>query len=496
MKVDNGVELDELHDVLISSASTDQALVRASDGLWKNRTIYASTTPAALGTAGVGTSTTLARADHVHAMPSAGDVGADPSGTAAAAVAAHVAAADPHPVYTTAAEAAAAAPVQSVAGRTGAITLGVGDVANAVTTTDARLSDARTPLPHTQTAATITDFGTAVGALFTTVGNALRSLVNPSAVSFFRINADNSVTARSASEMRGDLGLTSAATATIGTAAGNLVALDGSARLPAVDASQLTGLVVGDSNITAAGLSQSSLNGRPVAPFAPFTVYSKGDLASLFGLVYRRKTPGTSGATLDPAMWDLQSAADGSNDCFYTVGKYFNPSIAPLLSTNAIAQNTIYFYPFIVRRRVRVNGIQVRVTTAAASTTFQVAFYAASSQRVPTGLPLANTADMTMAATGAVNSSISQTWFEVGQIYFRAINVAGSSSGILLHPSSQHTEAVNLLGSSSPFSSATNGNMELTLSWTAGTWPDMTARTTAENYFTRAAVALLVSELG
>lgn len=359
VKVDNGVELDELHDVLISSASTDQALVRASDGLWKNRTIYASTTPAALGTAGVGTSTTLARADHVHAMPSAEDVGADPSGTAAAAVAAHVAATDPHPQYLTSAE-----------------------------------------------------------------------------------------------------------------------------------------LIVGDSNIATAGLSQSSLNGRPVAPFASFTVYSRGDLASLFGLVYRRKTPGTSGATLDPAMWDLQSPADGSNDCFYTVGKYFNPSIAPLLSTNAIAQNTIYFYPFVVRRRVRVNGIQVRVTTAAASTTFQVAFYAASSQRVPTGLPLANTADMTMAATGVVNSSISQTWFEVGQIYFRAINVAGSSSGILLHPSSQHTEAVNLLGSLSPFSSATNGNMELTLSWTAGTWPDMTARTTAENYFTRAAVALLVSELG
>ena len=58
----------------------------------------------------------------------AAQAGADPAGTAAAAVAAHAAALDPHPTYTTAAEAAAAAPVQSVAGRTGAVTLAKGDV--------------------------------------------------------------------------------------------------------------------------------------------------------------------------------------------------------------------------------------------------------------------------------------------------------------------------------------------------------------------------------
>jgi hypothetical protein len=80
VKVDNGFELEELHDVLISGAATDQALVRASDGLWKNRTVYSSSTPAELGTAAVGTGTTLARADHVHAMPSAADVGAATSG--------------------------------------------------------------------------------------------------------------------------------------------------------------------------------------------------------------------------------------------------------------------------------------------------------------------------------------------------------------------------------------------------------------------------------
>jgi hypothetical protein len=48
--------------------------------------------------------------------------------------------------FTTAA--AAAAPVSSVAGRTGAVTLAVADVSGAVADTDARLSDDRNPLSH------------------------------------------------------------------------------------------------------------------------------------------------------------------------------------------------------------------------------------------------------------------------------------------------------------------------------------------------------------
>ena len=42
------------------------------------------------------------------------DIGAEPLGAAASSMSSHLAAADPHPQYTTAAEAAAAAPVQSV----------------------------------------------------------------------------------------------------------------------------------------------------------------------------------------------------------------------------------------------------------------------------------------------------------------------------------------------------------------------------------------------
>lgn len=96
------------------------------------------------------------------------DVGADPTGTAAAAVSAHTAAVDPHPGYLTAAEGnaaydatGAAAAVQANltahTGQTGTSVHGLGDAStkNVGTTAgtvaagdDARLTDARTPTAH------------------------------------------------------------------------------------------------------------------------------------------------------------------------------------------------------------------------------------------------------------------------------------------------------------------------------------------------------------
>lgn len=93
-------------------------------------------TPAALGTAAAGTGTEASRDDHVHAMPSAADVGADPAGTAAGLV-------DDLSGVTDAATA------RSNLGLGGAAVLAVGTTAGTVAAgNDARLSDARTPTAH------------------------------------------------------------------------------------------------------------------------------------------------------------------------------------------------------------------------------------------------------------------------------------------------------------------------------------------------------------
>ncbi len=86
-------------------------------------------TPQDLGTAAAGVSDEASRADHVHDMPTATDVGADPSGTAATAVTVHTA--DTTAVH------------------------GIADTSALVVTSDARLSDARTPTAHTHPAADI-----------------------------------------------------------------------------------------------------------------------------------------------------------------------------------------------------------------------------------------------------------------------------------------------------------------------------------------------------
>lgn len=67
-----------------------------------------------------------------------------------AAVAAHEAELDPHPQYATAAEAAAAAPVQSVAGKTGEVELTSDDVANLSSATGANVTDALNHLHNTK----------------------------------------------------------------------------------------------------------------------------------------------------------------------------------------------------------------------------------------------------------------------------------------------------------------------------------------------------------
>lgn len=78
-------------------------------------------------------------------------------------------------LYHTTSRAAAAAPVQSVAGRTGTITLAVADVSGAVSTSDSRLSDSRTPTAHTHELASLAATGTAADDILASDGDGTAS---------------------------------------------------------------------------------------------------------------------------------------------------------------------------------------------------------------------------------------------------------------------------------------------------------------------------------
>lgn len=59
VKIDNGLEINELHDVLITSPATGQVIRRASDGLWKNAQLAAADL-SGLGTAALANAGTAA----------------------------------------------------------------------------------------------------------------------------------------------------------------------------------------------------------------------------------------------------------------------------------------------------------------------------------------------------------------------------------------------------------------------------------------------------
>jgi len=135
-------------------------------GLTSGDPLYVASTGGLTPTAPLERAQVVAIVGRVHAIngsiivqlgtvrPTAAEVGADPAGTASGAITAHLAAA-PH---LTAQQAAAAAPVQSVAGRTGNVTLSAADISGLGTaaTTDAETYQPRTtPQVEVSYAATV-----------------------------------------------------------------------------------------------------------------------------------------------------------------------------------------------------------------------------------------------------------------------------------------------------------------------------------------------------
>ena len=140
-------------------------------------TAQAAADAAVLASANATTAAHAGRTDNPHATTAA-QVGADPTGTAAAAVSAHTAAANPHPQYPLASSLATVATSGAYADLSGRPSLGTaaplnvpatGDAASGevVKGNDSRLTNARTPTAHTHPSTDINDSTAAGRALLT-----------------------------------------------------------------------------------------------------------------------------------------------------------------------------------------------------------------------------------------------------------------------------------------------------------------------------------------
>lgn len=508
---------------------------------------YSNATPQALGTAAAGTANTAARGDHVHAMPTAAQVGAEPSGTAAAAVAAHVAAADPHPAYTTAAEAAAAAPVQSVAltvpsgwsgsssSSSGNVTLSLGlpvgsslvssgDRTNWEAAYSERLrwdggatglnaTTARASLGLASVAASGAygdlsgrpSLGTAAATDATAYATAAQgakadTAVQPATLSGYVQTSDSRLSdAREWSAATVTQADAEAGTATTRVAwtvqrvwqavaawwaasamSTKLAGIASGATANQTDAyllnranhtgTQAADTITGLATVATSG-AYSDLSGRPTLGTAAVLNVgtSAGNVVQLDG---SGKLPAVNGSNLT----GLPSSG-GVNG--YVAGNWVIPHQGTVVQGSAITANTIYLISFTLAKTLSINGLAGRVALTA-SGNIQFAVYASSSSRLPTGLPLASTGNLSSAASGLVSSSVSTFTLSAGEIYWGAINASAaptlqalSSAGIPVLSNYVGASTLSALCTSSTAVATTvviNGQ-------TFGSWPDVTSLT-------------------
>lgn len=349
IKVDNGYELDELHDVLIVGATTGQVLRRAADGLWKNATL------------------------------AAGDVGADAAGTAASSMSSHTGAADPHSQY------ALSSSLGTLATANAATPPALGGTTPAAGAFTALSASTSLLLPNGAPA-------TPLSRMLYAVADTMRYRDSTNTERLLLNAADNLVNLSNTATARTNLGLGNSATRDVGTTAGTVAAGD------------------------------------------------------------------------DPRM-----AAN-----LYAVGNWIAPVDAAYQAGSAIAINTITLIPFIVYRRCTVDTALVRVTTAVASSVFDLAIYSSNAGN-PTGLPLSTVIGLAGSIATTVSGAVSLT-LEPYTVYFFAVNSASALAFQSTTGSSSHFNSiVGTSIASVVTASATTVSWCLRVATAYGTWPDLTS---------------------
>jgi hypothetical protein len=148
--------------------------------------------------------------------------------------------------------------------------------------------------------------------------------------------------------------------------------------------------------------------------------------------------------------------------------------------------NSIRLVPFMLTKPVIMSDLAAKIGTADAAGLFQLAVYASDpATKLPTGLPLAATADMSAAATGFVSADIvgSNVAFQPG-LYWQAICTNSATAAFTVFATTM-TIANALVGTATLANlgnSTANGALVRALVQTYGTWPDLTSATLTESF--------------
>lgn len=144
---------------------------------------------------------------------------------------------------------------------------------------------------------------------------------------------------------------------------------------------------------------------------------------------------------------------------------------------------------FVLEASMTIDQLIVRITTAAAGSTFQLAIYNSSANGDPTGLPLANTASLTGAATGNIAGSITPLSLTANKLYWMAIAADNTTLAFVQGVTNSLKQAFLHGAESLAFiSTSTVVSFNRTAPATYGTWPDLTGVSTSIDNTNRGAI--------
>ena len=186
---------------------------------------------------------------------------------------------------------------------------------------------------------------------------------------------------------------------------------------------------------------------------------------------------GTSNFLRADGTWAAPSG--GAANDLYASGYWICPHYGTLGAGAAMVANTIYLYPFTVRRAVTVGELGARVTTAVAASSVQLAIYASAAGE-PDGAPLASTVSLSGATATTISDDVTDFNLAENTTYWMAVNANAAITLQHLTGSAQLAAAFTIGAPTLANISAgtiTGGGWR-TVAQTFGTWPTLTAGAT------------------
>jgi len=532
VKVDNGLELEELHDVLIVGATAGQVLRRASDGLWKNAQLAASDLSGLGGAATLNVGTT------------AGTVAAGDDSRITGALSAATAATTYQPLD---------ADLTSIAALTtttfGRSLLTQADAAAARTTLGAGTGNG-TVTGVTATGLLTSSGGTApqISSSIATNSLAGRFSAGTGALEAITIGSGLAISGGALVVTAGGTGtvtsvglslpgifsvagspVTTAGTlaATLATQAANLIFAgpsSGAAAAPtfrALVTADLPGVIQVATELTLPLNAPGSPTARDIYAVADTVRYrdsanaerlllnATDNLANLSNTTTARSNIGaaasgaigSSGLTMATARLLGRTTAStgapeeitvgsglslsagtltatgggGASFAGYAVNNYVIPTTGALGAGNAVNANQIALMPFTVLRAITVSELAARVTTAAAGIDFQLAVYGSDSG-LPTGTAIMSTASLSAGTVGIVQGTVTAATLQPGVLYWQAVNANGTPTFVSVAANNAYQSSI--VGSTTLSeilaSTGTTFHSRIITGQTFGTWPDLT----------------------